>query len=140
MHFSNNRRSGKKAAISIHLMLMLIDNTCSYALSRKLISIHLMLMLIHCNLSYPVRFEHFNTSHVNVNRQTFPCLFRSRLHFNTSHVNVNPRRGKKYRDRRVISIRLMLMLIAIAELQSPAVADFNTSHVNVNLGCRITFP
>ena len=113
MHFSNNRRSGKKAAISIHLMLMLIDNTCSYALSRKLISIHLMLMLIHCNLSYPVRFEHFNTSHVNVNRQTFPCLFRSRLHFNTSHVNVNLIQLSLLPSLIEISIHLMLMLIWI---------------------------
>ena len=33
----------------------------------------------------------------------------------------------------------MIVLIAIAELQSPAIADFNTSHVSVNHGYKANF-
>ena len=76
------------------------------------ISIHLMLMLIMLSMmQYPWCID-FNTSHVNVNRQSDSEKWQRESHFNTSHVNVNqntPMVGGKEND---ISIHLMLMLIS----------------------------
>ena len=76
--------------ISIHLMLMLIFvlNGCLH--TADTISIHLMLMLIgNHSHSFQMSLFDFNTSHVNVNLLPFLLLLRHYRHFNTSHVNVN---------------------------------------------------
>ena len=49
-----------------------------------------MLMLILILLGLQAYLNNFNTSHVNVNRQTFLKSHLIGFHFNTSHVNVNP--------------------------------------------------
>ena len=54
-------------------------------------------------------------------------------HFNTSHVNVNRLRFTVWMCMGRISIHLMLMLIAKNTFIDNADQDFNTSHVNVNL-------
>ena len=54
--------------ISIHLMLMLIVAVTASPSNLGYISIHLMLMLIRFTETPVANYIHFNTSHVNVNR------------------------------------------------------------------------
>ena len=92
-------------------MLMLILRLFPLCVNLLTISIHLMLMLILLRLRKDISLVHFNTSHVNVNRQhLLPKLFFHH-NFNTSHVNVN---------------------LANCLLFRFFLYHFNTSHVNVN--------
>ena len=126
--------SGIRTAISIHLMLMLITFLIKQRQSRRYISIHLMLMLIASLLRSILILIYFNTSHVNVNRNTCEKPVIDSYYFNTSHVNVNLYDMQGQHIIFSISIHLMLMLIRITlVIYFPCLRNFNTSHVNVNL-------
>ena len=70
------------AAISIHLMLMLILATVIGKSIFKHISIHLMLMLIApYNHRTEIENIYFNTSHVNVNRESLDSTNQKKVAF-----------------------------------------------------------
>ena len=75
--------------VSIHPMLMLIDDGWIRAYTESIVSIHPMLMLI---LIYQQMLNHhrsLNTSYVNVNLYHPPLVRLSCSGLNTSYVNVN---------------------------------------------------
>ena len=71
-----------------------------------------MLMLIQVAGNPAMSGADFNTSHVNVNLNSWDKKVCHKDNFNTSHVNVN---------------------LCSVIVWSVKFADFNTSHVNVNL-------
>ena len=88
------------------------------------ISIHLMLMLIENKVDLLNSKWHFNTSHVNVNPDNQTCIHQLYQYFNTSHVNVNPVSIIVFSLTFDISIHLMLMLIKAGLYLRPLFALF----------------
>ena len=96
--------------ISIHLMLLFIDNDFVNVISVFHISIHLMLLFINVAKFEISPAPHFNTSHVTVYQG-----FHKTLH----HLSI-------------ISIHLMLLFIFNTEAKERiGMINFNTSHVTV---------
>ena len=76
------------STISIHLMLLFIEEDHNKITGAKRISIHLMLLFIIIAKSFLYSLLHFNTSHVTVYQFRFQLLQISYQNFNTSHVTV----------------------------------------------------
>ena len=111
-------------------MLIIVQKVC-YA-SQCYISIHLMLMLIiNPTINLPTS-HNFNTSHVNVNQEASTqaqATILISIHLMLMLI-CTPTGSPSFSI--IISIHLMLMLIVNYNHLSCILADFNTSHVNVN--------
>ena len=81
--------------------------------------------------------EHFNTSHVNVNRVQSAPFLACCGYFNTSHVNVNPKAETntleqcEHFNTSHVNVNRMTK-----QEQKKEYTYFNTSHVNVNQGWK----
>ena len=75
------------STISIHLMLLFIEEDHNKITGAKRISIHLMLLFIDKHVFVGLELRYFNTSHVTVYLVKC-CNKKVLLYFNTSHVTV----------------------------------------------------
>ena len=141
-------------SISIHLMLLFIDNGRSNENNKQTISIHLMLLFI--DYEFP---RMFNFTEISIHLMLLfiissPSSSFTVCDFNTSHVTVYLPLGWRTGATLFISIHLMLLFIQHAVFQIliririsihlmllfigqetaiciPGITDFNTSHVTV---------
>ena len=126
-----------------------------YVVLEIAISIHLMFLLIYSAFLEKYGIDHFNTSHVSINRCTGGHQPPAFTDFNTSHVSINQPLPASFHVQLSISIHLMFLLIAAittflesedkisihlmfllihdTRLIRPLLyLHFNTSHVSIN--------
>ena len=71
----------------------------------------MFLLIAVSGQTYGIRAEHFNTSHVSINRQRIGQMQTNVSYFNTSHVSINQKLLTLNFFGLSISIHLMFLLI-----------------------------
>ena len=118
--------------VSIHPILLLIQNRCIKRFQKLQVSIHPILLLIPLTMQWIRDFPSFNTSYITINPSSILAIssyFAVSIHPILLLITQVERR---YKNGKRVSIHPILLLIVVLLVFHLPFSRFNTSYITIN--------